>query len=131
MKKICAVLLLTTAVLGYYLYKSERENDLLAVENVAVLLKVWNQEQQLKELERRPTYEQGQKDTLIKLGAPDGPSAFRDGYDLAVSLYANAGYSEGYHQAIFQFGYQPVNTSQYLVPEPSPSEKKEEQATAK
>ncbi len=68
----------------------------------------------INDLNRLPTYEQGCKDTLIKMGGPQQPGSYRDGWDAAMELNGE-GWSGGYHAAIFQFGYQKPDTSRYLA----------------
>ncbi len=77
------------------------------------------------ELEKRPTYEQGMKDQLIKMGGPQNPGAYQDGFDDAQKLFANEDYKSGYHVCCQQFGYQKIG-NRWLVPAP-----KKETETAK
>lgn len=79
---------------------------------------------EIYELSQKPTYEQGCRDTLIKMGSPNQPGAYKDGYDAATSLFANESYTTGYHNAIQQFGYQQVDSSRFLVPEPKKNDNK-------
>lgn len=74
--------------------------------------------------ERRiePTYEQGYKAALIRVGGPQMPGAYQDGWDDATKIYAESNYAEGYHAAIEQFGYSKTTAmSRWLIPEPDRS----------
>lgn len=57
------------------------------------------------ELSRRPTYEQGYRDAIIRAGTPEGPGNYKDGYFAGFLAVGDAGYADGYHAAIEQFGH--------------------------
>lgn len=107
-------------------YRLSNENQRLKITNDIYLAEHRILKDEIAEHEKKPTYEQGCKDTLIKMGA-NGTEGWNNGYDAAVSLLANSSYSDGYHQAIFQFGYQKPDTSRFLVPEPQKTKKQEDQ----
>lgn len=98
-------------------YRLHNENQRLKITNDIYLAEHRILKDEIAEHEKKPTYEQGCKDTLIKMGA-NGTEGWNNGYDAAVSLLANTSYAEGYHSAIQQFGYQKPDTSRYLSPEP-------------
>ncbi len=125
MKKIVIALSVCCAVLtggciysSAIAYRSSLQNDALRT-----IVKLGDDEiriltYELREEKQKPSYEDGKRDMLIKMGGPQNPGAFQDGYDAAVSLLANTSYAEGYHNCILQFAYQKQDTSRYLVPEP-------------
>lgn len=78
--------------------------------------------EEIADLEKLPSYEQAKRDTLISMGSPSSPGAYKDGWDNAVSLFANESYETGYHTAIAQFSYQQTPHNKYLVPEPKNKE---------
>ena len=129
MKNLSIALASICVGLIVWVYQSSNENYRLKIVNEIYHAEHRILKDELSELERRPTYESGVKDTLIKMGA-NGTEGWNNGYDAAVSLLANSSYSDGYHQAIFQFGYQKPDTSRFLAPEPKKT-KKEEDQTAK
>lgn len=97
-----------------YAYRTDRQNALLMQ---AVQINKVEREyfvDTINEMNRLPTYEQGCKDTLVKMGGPTQPGAYRDGWDAAMSLNGE-GWAGGYHAAIQQFGYQKPDTSRYLA----------------
>jgi hypothetical protein len=60
---------------------------------------------ELAELARKPTYEQGYRDAVIRAGTPDSPGSYKDGYYAGFLAAGDGGYSDGYHAAIEQFGH--------------------------
>ena len=70
---------------------------------------------EIREKEQKPTYEQGYKDAFIRIGGPQNPGAYQDGWDDAMTVVGEGGYANGYHAAIQQFGYQKPDTSRYLI----------------
>lgn len=72
---------------------------------------------EIYEYEQKPTYENGYKDALIRVGGPNTPSAYQDGWDDAMKVVAEGGYANGYHAAIQQFGYQKPDASRWLIAE--------------
>jgi|APGre2960657404_1045060.scaffolds.fasta_scaffold32638_2 hypothetical protein len=60
---------------------------------------------EIGELSRRPTYEQGYRDAIIRAGTPEAPGNYKDGYYAGFLSVADAGYADGYHAALEQFGH--------------------------
>lgn len=99
-------------------YRQSLQNDALRT-----IVKLSNEEiriltYELNEEKNKPSYEQGYKDALIKTGGPSNTGLYQEGWDDAQKIYLQAGYVDGYHNAIQQFGYQKPDTSRYLAPEP-------------
>ena len=59
---------------------------------------------ELAELSRRPTYEQGYRDAIIRAGTPEAPGNYKDGYYAGFLAVGDGGYADGYHAALEQFG---------------------------
>jgi hypothetical protein len=59
---------------------------------------------ELAEMSRRPTYDQGYRDAIIRAGTPQAPGAYQDGYRAAFAALGDNSYAEGYHAALEQFG---------------------------
>ena len=76
---------------------------------------------EISELAGKPTYDQGYKAALIRIGGPQIPGAYQDGWDDALKLCgAENNYADGYHAAIQQFGYTKTTAmARWLVPEPN------------
>jgi hypothetical protein len=53
----------------------------------------------------KPTYNEGYRDAIIRMGTPTQPGSYRDGYYAAFLALGNSGYSDGYHAAIAQYGF--------------------------
>lgn len=75
--------------------------------------------EEITELLAKPTYEQGYKTALIRVGGPQSPGAYQDGWDDAAKIFNNeTTYADGYHAAIEQFGYTKTTAmTRWLVPE--------------
>ncbi len=69
---------------------------------------------EISELRSKPTYEEGYRDAVIRAGAPENASAYKDGYDAALIAVGDASYAEGYHAAIKQFGF-PARPNQAIA----------------
>ena len=133
MKNISIALASVCVGLLVWVYQSSNENYRIHNENnrLKIVNEIYHAEHrilkdELAEWERKPGYESGVKDTLIKMGA-NGTEGFNNGYDAAASLLANSTYADGYHNAISQFGYQKPDTSRFLIPEPKKTKKQEDQ----
>ena len=105
-------------------WNTQKENQKLGLQNVIYqaehrILKdeIYQKERALAE---RPTYEQGYKDALVRVGGPQSPGAYQDGWDDAMKIYASENsYADGYHAAIKQFGYTKTTAmTRWLIPEP-------------
>jgi hypothetical protein len=103
-------------VSGYQLYKYSSENQQLILSNVIYRAEHRLLKDEISELERKPTYEQGYKDALIRSGGPQNSGNYQDGWDDAMKVAGEGHYSDGYHAAIQQFGYQKPKT-RWLVAE--------------
>ena len=78
---------------------------------------------ELSALDKQPTYDQMYEKILVRMGGPQSPGAYRDGWDDALKLYGEKDYAAGYHTAIEQFGYTKTSSmNQWLVPEINSSE---------
>ena len=66
-------------------------------------------------LEAKPNYNDGYRDAIIKMGGPQSPGSYQDGWDAAVRVLGDKSYSEGYHNAIKQFGYTKEGSSRWLI----------------
>ena len=71
-------------------------------------------------LEHKPNYDDGYKDAIFKMGSPQNPGAYRDGWEAAMKLVGEGGYASGYHAAVQQFGYK--DSKYYLVSAPVKSD---------
>lgn len=70
-------------------------------------------------IQRQPNYNDGYRDAIIKMGGPQGPGSFKDGWDAAIKVLGDGSYTSGYHTAIKQFGYTKEG-NKWLVDEPVP-----------
>lgn len=119
--------------LAYNTWTTQRENQKLGLQNVLYqaehrILKdeIYQKERALAD---RPTYEQGYKDALVRVGGPQAPGAYQDGWDDALKIYGTEnGYADGYHAAIKQFGYTKTTAmARWLIPEPTPGTGKDKE----
>jgi hypothetical protein len=106
----------------------QKENQKLSLQNVIYHAEHRILKDELYQKERaladRPTYEQGYKDALVRVGGPQTPGAYQDGWDDAMKVYADKGYADGYHAAIQQFGYtKTTGLARWLVPESKTEDK--------
>lgn len=90
-------------------------NQRLALANVIYQAEHRILKDEIRIQEQKPSYDQGYKDALIRLGGPQSPGAYQDGWDGAMIVAGEGGYANGYHAAIQQFGYQKPDTSRYLI----------------
>mgnify|MGYP000868672750 CR=1 FL=1 len=89
--------------LGALLFFSDRYGMILTQKMGYQEVEIRLLQQELAELQRQGTYEQGFQDALVRTGR--GTGTFADGYDAAVKVMGNQSYADGYHNAIKQFGY--------------------------
>lgn len=94
--------------LSALLFFSDRNGTILTQKLGYQEIEIRLLQQELAELERKGTYEQGFQDALVRTGR--GSGTFADGYDAATKIMANSSYADGYHNAIKQFGYAVVST---------------------
>lgn len=111
---ICAC---ACCVSGYQTFQTKQENGRLLLMNSIYQAEHRIFKNELKENEQKPTYEQGYRDALIRIGGPTQPGAYQDGWDAAMKVVGEGSYANGYHAAIQQFGYQKPDTSRYLIAE--------------
>jgi len=103
---------------GYYV--KNQESQRLSISNLIVDGENRLLRKEINDLEHKPTYEDGCRDTIIKMGGPQSPSAYMDGWNAAILTLDTKSYADGYHTAIQQFGYQkPTTNSRWLVEEPT------------
>lgn len=69
---------------------------------------------EISELRSKLTYEDGYRDAVIRAGAPENASTYKDGYEAALLVVGDATYAEGYHAAIKQFGF-PARPNQAIA----------------
>lgn len=100
---------------GYYL--ENQANQKLTLDNIIYIAENRILKEELSSLERKPTYEDGCRDTLVKIGGPQTPGAYRDGWDDAIKTLDTRNYADGYHTAIQQFGYVKPANSRWLIAE--------------
>lgn len=114
---ICALFI---GVMTWYTWSVQSENQRLLLVN-----SIFNAENriikdEIAELAALPTYDQGYKAALIRVGGPQQPGAYQDGWDDALKICnTESDYADGYHAAIQQFGYTKTTAmNRWLVPEP-------------
>ena len=71
-------------------------------------------------LEHKATYEDGYKEAIFKMGTPQNPGAYQDGWEAAMKIVGDGSYATGYHAAVQQFGYK--DAKYYLVSYPKHSD---------
>lgn len=98
-----------TCISGYGYYAKNQENQRLALNNIIYIAENRILKEEVSSLERKPTYEEGCRDTILKIGGPQTPGAYRDGWDAAILTLDTKSYADGYHAAISQFGYAKTN----------------------
>jgi hypothetical protein len=82
---------------------------------------------EISQLENKPTYEEGFEDAILRMGGPQNPGSYQDGWDAAIKVIGDSGYADGYHAAIKQFGYQKMGeTKRWMVPQSESSQKEDE-----
>ena len=110
------------AVGGFSAYKhwdAEAENHRLNLVNSILTLERNILKDEISQLENKPSYEEGFNDAIIRMGGPQTPGSYSDGWDAAIKVIGDGGYADGYHAAIKQFGYQKMGeTKRWMVPKP-------------
>lgn len=71
---------------------------------------------ELQEHRYKPSYDDGYRDAIIKMGTPSIPGSYTDGFMAAAKVYQNSSYAEGYHNAIKQFGYHEIPNANTKLP---------------
>lgn len=102
---------------GYGYYSKDKANQKLALDNIIYVAENRILKEEISSLERKPTYEDGCRDTIVKIGGPQTPGAYRDGWDDAIKTLDTRNYADGYHTAIQQFGYAKTTNSRWLIAE--------------
>ena len=69
-------------------------------------------------LQTSPSYNDGYRDALIKMGGPQSPGSFQDGWDSALKVAGAASYADGYHTARKQFNFTKEGHARWMVSEP-------------
>jgi len=83
---------------------------------------------QVVEAKQKPSYQDGYRDAIVRMGGPQTPGAYQDGWDDALKTVNYEGYADGYHTAIKQFGYAKTsNMTRWLVPDPSAEKEQKQQ----
>ena len=113
-------LTVVSAGLLYETWFVQRENHKLSFMNWTYQAEHRLLKDEIRELEQKPTYENGYKDALIKMGGPQNPGPFQDGWEAAMKVVGYGSYTTGYHTAIQQFGYR--DSKYYLVSAPTKEE---------
>lgn len=129
---IGAFSILLAGVMAYQAWIAQQENHRLKFLNTVFSAENNILKDEIRSFEAKPTYDQGYKDALIRVGGPQNPGAYQDGWDDAFKVVDEGGYAEGYHAAIQQFGYEKnTNQKRWLIPEiPQIDKPKEEIKTA-
>ncbi len=106
-------------------YISYKEYDAREIRNQISILKYENSMLlgEINILESKPNYNDGYRDAIIKIGGPQSPGSFQDGWDAAIKVLGDNSYSLGYHTAIKQFGYTKEGNTRWLVEENIPINK--------
>ena len=66
-------------------------------------------------IENKPGYNDGYRDAIIKIGGPQSPGSYQDGWDAAIRVIADGSYATGYHTAIKQFGYTKEGNLRWII----------------
>lgn len=107
---------------GFSVYKhwdAKAENHRLNLVNSILTLEQNILKDEISELANKPSYEEGFNDAIIRMGGPQTPGSYSDGWDAAMKVIGDGGYADGYHAAIKQFGYQKMGeTKRWMVPKP-------------
>ena len=69
-------------------------------------------------LQSSPSYNDGYRDAIVKMGGPQSPGSFQDGWDSALKVMGTASYADGYHTAIKQFNFTKEGHARWMVSEP-------------
>lgn len=102
---------------GFAYYLKDQSNQKLVLDNIIYIAENRILKEELSSLEKKPTYEDGCRDTIIKIGGPQAPNSYRDGWDDAIKTLDTRNYADGYHAAIQQFGYAKTTNSRWLIAE--------------
>jgi len=117
---IAGISALCVVAMAWHTWNIQKENQRLSLMNSIYGVEHRILKDQIFELADKPTYDQGYKAALVRVGGPQTPGAYQDGWDDAMKICgAENNYADGYHAAIEQFGYT-KNTAmnRWLIPEP-------------
>ena len=119
---VAGISLVCCGVLSYNKWIIQKENQRLTLINSIQQAEYRILKDEISELNGKPTYDQGYKAALLRVGGPQTPGAYQDGWDDAMKMYMDSSYADGYHNAIAQFGYtKTAGMCRFLVPEPKGS----------
>lgn len=112
---ITIVSLILCGFLGYTTWNVQKDNQKLELVQIIDKSEIRILKEDIAKAENRPTYDEGYKDALIRLGGPQKVGDYQKGWDDAMKVSGD--YAAGYHAAIRQFEY--IKTgSRWLVQEP-------------
>lgn len=129
---ISGVTLALCGFLAYNTYTVQRDNQRLSLINSINQAEYRILKDEIASLERQPKYDEGYKAAIIRMGGPQTPGAYQDGWDDAMKVIgAESNYADGYHAAIQQFGYtKTAGMTRWLAPEPKIAETKKTDGSA-
>ena len=103
------VSLIAIFFLGFDAYNTRHNIENLKIINYAELERSKLLTDELNEIKyeclTKPTYNEGYRDAIIRIGTPTQAGAYRDGYYAAFLTIGSASYADGYHAAISQYGF--------------------------
>lgn len=129
MKKICIALSIVCVSLSIFTYRTANENHRLNMVNTLNGMENRILREEIADLEKLPSYENGRRDAIIQMGGPQSGTTYHDGWKDAMELNGE-GWAGGYHCAIQQFGYQKPNYTNYLAEKPKENNDKTEKQLA-
>lgn len=94
--------------------KYHYENTTLKLENSILT-------NEIRSLEISPSYDDGYRDAIIKMGGPQSAGSYQDGWTAAVKVLASNTYAEGYHTAVKQFGYTKDGNTKWIIEDSIPA----------
>lgn len=103
-------------VMAYQTWLVQKENQRLTFLNWTYKAEHRILKDEIYTLEHKANYEDGYKDAIFKMGSPQNPGAYQDGWEAAMKIVGEGGYASGYHAACHQFGYK--DAKYYLVSKP-------------
>lgn len=121
---VAGISALCVGAMAWYTWNVQKDNQRISLINTIYDAEHRILNDEIRELTgiiaEKPTYDQGFKAALIRVGGPQAPGAYQDGWDDALKLCgAENNYADGYHAAIQQFGYTKTTAmNRWLVPEP-------------
>jgi len=122
---ITAIAVIGCGITSYGYYAKNQDNQKLAIGNIIYVAENRLLKEEVNTLERKPSYEEGCRDTILKMGGPQTPGAYMDGWNAAILTLDTRNYADGYHAAIQQFGYVKTNGNRWIVDPPLAEPKSE------